>query len=601
MNGCGRIYNDSRGAQAQMSPRTFTVCSLAVMLSRIAVTGGAVIYVDGNSPGGDGSSWATGFKYLQDALAVAHVNDEIRVAQGTYVPDRSRVNPGGSGDREATFRLKNGVAIKGGFAGDGEPDPDARDIVNNATILSGDLVGDDGLDFANNGENSYHVLAGSDTDETVVLDGFTVIGGNATGSSIFGGGLCNKMGDLTLICCTLSGNSAANGGGIYNDIGNLRLTDCIFSENRTTVNAGGGIYNDRGNMTVSNCLFKENVADSWGGGIYNDIGNVTLADCTFNNNNCNFDGGGVFNARGDIMLTDCRFNGNSAQNGGGVGSDYGSLSLINCVLCGNSARSWGGGMFNSHFGAVAINCIFNGNSADDGGGIGTLWLHLGDLMLVNCTLSGNSATDYGGAVFNSGYMNYESGMMLSKCILWGNSASEGPEIAMKNSGTVSIAYSCLQGGQLDVYVPEATLVWDDANNIDVDPCFVDIDNGDYHLKSIAGRWNPNSESWVTDDVNSPCIDAGDPNSDWTAELWPHGRRINMGAFGGTPQASMSESLLGNEADLDNNGCVNFRDFAGLAGWWLVAGALRAEDLNRDAIVDFFDVVKFIEEWLWEEI
>ncbi len=42
-----------------------------------------------------------------------------------------------------------------------------------------------------------------------------------------------------------------------------------------------------------------------------------------------------------------------------------------------------------------------------------------------------------------------------------------------------------------------------------------------------------------DDVTSPCIDAGDPNSDWTGETWPHGGRINMGAYGGTREASMS--------------------------------------------------------------
>ena len=64
-------------------------------------------------------------------------------------------------------------------------------------------------------------------------------------------------------------------------------------------------------------------------------------------------------------------------------------------------------------------------------------------------------------------------------------------------------------------------------------------NGDYHLKSQAGRWDVNSQSWVQDDVTSPCIDAGDQGSDWTAELRPHGECINMGAYGGTPQASMS--------------------------------------------------------------
>jgi hypothetical protein len=63
--------------------------------------------------------------------------------------------------------------------------------------------------------------------------------------------------------------------------------------------------------------------------------------------------------------------------------------------------------------------------------------------------------------------------------------------------------------------------------------------GDYHLKSQAGCWNPVSERWVKDDVTSPCIDAGDPNSPVGDEPSPNGGRINMGAYGGTAEASMS--------------------------------------------------------------
>ena len=64
---------------------------------------------------------------------------------------------------------------------------------------------------------------------------------------------------------------------------------------------------------------------------------------------------------------------------------------------------------------------------------------------------------------------------------------------------------------------------------------------DYHLCSQAGRWDPSSQTWVQDDIDCPCVDAGDPDWDWTGEIWPHGDRINMGAYGGTPQASMSLS------------------------------------------------------------
>ena len=114
---------------------------------------------------------------------------------------------------------------------------------------------------------------------------------------------------------------------------------------------------------------------------------------------------------------------------------------------------------------------------------------------------------------------------------------------------MTIEYSDVQSG------------WPGEGNIDADPCFAaagywvdaanpDIPaepddpnpawvNGDYHLKSQTGRWDPNSESWVLDDVTSSCIDTGDPNSPVGDEPEPNGARINMGAYGGTAEASMS--------------------------------------------------------------
>jgi hypothetical protein len=100
---------------------------------------------------------------------------------------------------------------------------------------------------------------------------------------------------------------------------------------------------------------------------------------------------------------------------------------------------------------------------------------------------------------------------------------------------------------------------DVAMNISVDPYFASLGywdengtpgdfnddswiDGDYHLMSQVGRWDPITETWVSDDVISPCVDAGNPTSAWRNELLPNGKRINMGAYGGTPEASMS--LLG---------------------------------------------------------
>ena len=106
--------------------------------------------------------------------------------------------------------------------------------------------------------------------------------------------------------------------------------------------------------------------------------------------------------------------------------------------------------------------------------------------------------------------------------------------------------------------------------------------------------------WVLDDVNSPCIDAGDPNSDWTAELWPHGKRVNMGAYGGTPQASMSLSTAGNIADLNTNALVDYTDLMMFTNKWLYEEVLLPEDLDRNGVVNFTDFAEFAGQWLWEE-
>ncbi|MHC4440854.1 MAG: hypothetical protein ACYS3S_26190, partial [Planctomycetota bacterium] len=50
-----------------------------------------------------------------------------------------------SGDRTVAFQLKKGVTLRGGYAGFGEPDPNAREISLYETILSGDLNGDDNI------------------------------------------------------------------------------------------------------------------------------------------------------------------------------------------------------------------------------------------------------------------------------------------------------------------------------------------------------------------------------------------------------------------------------------------------------------------------
>ncbi|MGB2862299.1 MAG: hypothetical protein WBC05_03150 [Sedimentisphaerales bacterium] len=82
-------------------------------------------------------------------------------------------------------------------------------------------------------------------------------------------------------------------------------------------------------------------------------------------------------------------------------------------------------------------------------------------------------------------------------------------------------------------------LWPGNGNIDADPHFADPDNGDYHLTSRTGRWDPKSQSWIRDKVTSPCIDAGDTSTPVYLEPSPNGGVVNIGAYGGTEEASKS--------------------------------------------------------------
>ena len=175
----------------------------------------SVIYVNASaSAGGDGLSWLTAYKYLQDGLTAATGSKQIWVAKGVYYPDES--SGGNSNDSSASFSLKNGVEIYGGFAGS-ETSLTQRNWQTNRTILSGDIGQDDvttdgvTLSWADQvGTNSGAVVKAHNVDATARLDGFIITGGHA--SNIGGGIYCNTC-SARLFNLEVRGNQAYYGGG----------------------------------------------------------------------------------------------------------------------------------------------------------------------------------------------------------------------------------------------------------------------------------------------------------------------------------------------------------------------------------------------------
>ena len=151
-----------------------------------ALASSGLRYVDDDAPGGAGDSWATAYRYLQDALADPNAT-EIRVAGGTYRPDQGVGMT--AGDRDAVFVIRAGLDVRGGYRGlAGGGDPNERDLDGFESVLSGDLAGDDDPNFTNVGDNSRHVARTDGLNGARVLDGLSIRGGNADGPGSLGDG-----------------------------------------------------------------------------------------------------------------------------------------------------------------------------------------------------------------------------------------------------------------------------------------------------------------------------------------------------------------------------------------------------------------------------
>jgi hypothetical protein len=327
---------------------------------------GGIVYVNAANQSGarDGSSWTTAYTDLQEALADAYLGaGEVWVAGGTY-------KPSSTADRRASFRLKAGLALYGGFDGT-ETERDQRDWIENETILSGEI----GREPA---DNSYHVVVGA---ANATLDGFTITGGNANGPGAYnhGGGMVNYNGSSpTVANCSFVRNSAAEGGAVYNyNLSAPTIVNCTFEQNRA--GKGGAMVNRVGSSpAVTDCRFIDNEAQWRGGALQIDYGSgPQIAGCTFERNTSGGHGGGAFleSVAAQLGIVSTRFercsfveNTTQLRGGGMANSDGGNPVVTNCSFAGNRAGKGGGAMSNDYHVKVTVDgCTFAGNSAAEGG------------------------------------------------------------------------------------------------------------------------------------------------------------------------------------------------------------------------------------------
>jgi hypothetical protein len=150
---------------------------------------------------------------------------------------------------------------------------------------------------------------------------------------------------------------------------------------------------------------------------------------------------------------------------------------------------------------------------DNGLGVNTGYL---DVLISDCTFFKNRWA------FTSATNDFRQ--QLRNCVLWGNEDGNVLEVPKGYPDDVyapEIAFSDVEGG------------YPGRGNIDADPMFFlpSADEPDLHLCAF-----------------SPCVDAGDPFSDYSNEPEPNGGRVNMGAYGNTWEATTSELV---DTDGDN--------------------------------------------------
>ncbi|MCZ6654069.1 MAG: hypothetical protein O7D91_13725 [Planctomycetota bacterium] len=612
-----------------------TACEQCASLCDVAPP---IIFVDQSATQGanNGGSWDDAFLDLQDALELAgHCTapvEEIWVADGTYLPSDC-ASTGGctSTHRNISFELLPEITVKGGYAGSGAANPNARNFELYETILSGDLTGDDAsvactqnspdcdaygqlcadgfcILPANNDENSYHVVQMNFLGD---LDGFTIKAGNSIGApaSPYGGGVLVGL-NATLTDCKLTGNVAERGGGLYTTSSDSpTLIRCDFTGNLAT-SFGGGAYL-RGTASLEGCWFSSNVAQDLGGGAYIFSGTSTFDDCTFSENEATNDGGGLYN-RSSATVMSSRFANNSATSrGGGIfSSGFSGLTAVNCIFDGNTATTLGGAIYNSNtLTATVVNGLFFGNTAGSDGGA----LYNGDNIqanVVNCTFHGNeSVAGQGGAIFN---LLANVDLQCHSTVLWANvadgSSTETDQIAAP-VGSYTVTYTTIQG--LTDPGPFA-----DGTNIGDDPSFVDAPTDDYHLA-------PGSPAIDHGDNTEVPFDAVDIDHDGnTGERTPldldHKPRfmndpdtpdnlgvpdpgpppideiVDMGAYEFRP-----DDCEPCPTDVDNSGDTGPFDLAILLGNWgpdITDPVVLCLDANGDFRISAFDLAVLLGNW-----
>jgi len=549
----------------------------------VACWAGEILYVDADAnDGGDGLSWQMAYNDLQDALDATQTCDcytDIWVAAGTYKP----IWDANDMTMNETFELIEGIGLFGHFGGIGtyETSTMQRNFAdaNNETIIDGKI----GEGYS---EKVYYPITAVDVEDAIV-DGFTIRGG-------FTGGIKMDSADVGVVNCKIKNN---NSYGVYaNNYSHPDIHNCTFIDNSSY-----GLYaNSSCWPEVSNCVFDGN--DTSSGGIYMTNYTVIVADdCVFKNHT-NY---GISGSSGTLTVDNSTFD----ENPYGLSLSDVTTTMTNCSV--NNSDYYGVYCSNSDLTvnhSVIANSEYEGLYMDSGcnlilqnsvvryNGYEGLELHNNLTTTLTNNWIHNNGTDeyayyYGGAGIyfynhtwpplvrnNTIYDNCTYGIQMSEnggepnivnCIVYANDSND---LYRENDDFENVNYCNLQNSHAG------------TGNITGDPGFKNVatDPNDLHL-----------------DETSQCKDTGDPNGDYDetdidGENRIYYGRVDMGA----------DEYYWSDADFDEDGIVNFIDYAILAAAWQSESGEgnynETCDLEDNNAIDFNDLALFCEDWLWEK-
>ncbi len=517
-------------------------------------TNAQTIYVDSSiTASGNGSSWATAYKELRDALIVAG-NDvsisEIQVAKGTYKPtDDNNVDsafaiyrsnlkiygdyPSGGGVRDINANKVNLSAI--------EPTPGfrTRHLFVIAGITAGaDSIVLDGLTFSNgyaNWESGSHVYNGeiiyANTGAGLCLQNNWSGCNIAVRNSIFTNNTANSgaciysysTGSLHIDNCSFNSNRGLGGldagvysygAGLYNYQTNTRVSNCSFSNNNFNRSGIGiGIYNENASIIVINSSFNRNTGPSEGAGIANMNGaSADISYCTFTDNVSEASlgplgrGSGIYNSASAINLHHSTFLRDTSHSDGALlleSSVSANINNVSFIKNYNITTNINGGCIsNVACNPVISNCLFAMNTAAKGG---ALYNSAGASPIVsNCTFYKNLADYFGGAICCAD----SSGGKYRNCIFWQDTTywdfyPDSYEFFSMNNGSniakprPSISYSIIKSPF------PITNVIDSGNNSNSYPLFADT----FSIAGVDGLYGTGDDGLRLQPC-SPGIDAG---------------------------------------------------------------------------------------------